>query len=195
MAMFRNFRLNKGRSVLRKRVSRMKKRVTFRENISRAKTMGIVWDASNPDDFVVLSRFHQKMNERKIDLKIIGYYPGKELPDRITAIRYLTCIKQQDLNYFFRPVSKEADHFIKTPFDILIDLNFKNIFPLEYISSLSNAGFKVGVFKNNYLCNPFDLMMEVRIKTDLEDYLNQVIHYLEMINTGRTRTNELILNK
>ena len=194
MAMFSSFRLNRGMYVLRKKVTRMKK-VKFSDNICKAKTMGIIWDASNPDEFAVLSRFHQKMQDRNIDLRVIGFYPGKELPDRITAIRYLTCLKQQDLNWFYRPVSPEAEKFINMQFNILIDLNFRNEFPLEYLSTLSNAGFKVGPFNNTYKHNPFDLMLEVNTKTNLEDYLNQVIHYLEMINTGKQMTNEIILNK
>jgi hypothetical protein len=189
MAMLRKFRLNRGRATLRKKFARIK-RVIFTGNISNAKTMGLVWDATKSDDFTVLSRFHQKMLERNIDLSIISYYPGKELPDRITAIRYLTCLKQQDLNYFYRPSSPEAEQFIKKPLDILIDLNFKNIFPLEYISSLSKAGFKVGIFNNKYQNNPFDLMMEVRTTTNIEEYLDQVIHYLEMINTGKPKKTE-----
>lgn len=194
MAMFRNLRLRRGRIALRKKFSRTR-RTKFRDNISNAKTMGIVWDAERSDEFAALSRFHQKMHERNIELKIIGYYPGKELPDRITAIRYLNCFKEQDLNYFYRPVSREADQFIKTRFDILIDLNFRNRFPLEYISTMSNAGFKVGIFNNGYISNPFDLMMETGDKTDLDEYLKQVVHYLEMINTPRPKTNELILSK
>lgn len=194
MTMFRNIRLKIGMHTLRRKVSRMRP-VKFRENIVKAKTMCIVWDAAKTDEFLILSKFHQKMTERNIDLKIIGYYPGKELPDRITAIRYLTCIKQQDLNYYFRPITAEAENFIKIPFNILIDLNFKNIFPLEYISTLSNAGFKVGLFKNSYTRNPFDLMLEISTGTNLEDFLDQVIHYLEMINTARPRTNEIIINQ
>ena len=184
MALFRNFRLNIGRAILRKKFSKIRRK-PFKSNITDAKTMVLVWDASRHNDFDVLSRFHQKMHERKIDLRIIGFYPGNELPDRITAIRYLTCLKQQDLNIFYRPVSHEAEQFIKDPHDILIDINFRNVFPLEYISTLSNAGFKVGIFSNTYKHNPFDLMMEMKSTTDIEEYLNQVVHYLEMINTGK----------
>lgn len=186
MAIFRNFRLSRGRAVLRRRFARMN-RTKFKGNITNAKTMGLVWDATKPDDFAVLSRFHQKMHERSIDLSIISYYPGNEVPDRITAIRYLTCLKQQDLNFFYRPSSPEVEQFLKRPFDILIDTNFKDVFQLEYISCLSNAGFKVGLFNNKYQNNPFDLMLEVRTSTDIEEYLDQVIHYLEMINTGKSK--------
>ena len=45
----------------------------------------------------------------------------------------------------------------------------------------SNAAFKVGLSEpesNNY---PFDLMMEIKKPVDIDNYLNQIIHYLEMI--------------
>jgi hypothetical protein len=92
----------------------------------------------------------------------MGYYPGKEIPDKITAIRYLTCLKPQDLNFFYRPVSSEASAFMNTQFDILFDTNFKNLFPLQYISCLSAAGMKVGIFENGYDQSPFDFMIEMK---------------------------------
>jgi hypothetical protein len=187
MVMFKNIRLNRGKSILRKKMSRMK-RTRFRGNISKAKSIGIVWDASNPDEFTVLSQFHQKMHERNIEVTILGYFPGKYLPDRCTAIRYLTCLKDQDINFFYRPVSQEANSFICTRFDILIDINFSQLFTLQYISSLSMAGFKVGIFENGYEYLPYDLMMDLKKNTDINTYLNQVVHYLEMINT-RTNNN------
>lgn len=183
MEILKNIRLNRGKAILRKKISRMK-RSKFRGNIARARSVGIVWDASNPDEFTVLSQFHQKMNDRNIEVKILGYFPGKHLPDRCTAIRYLTCLKSQDINFFYRPVAQEASSFINTRFDILIDINFRQLFPLQYISSLSMAGFKVGIFDNGFETPPYDLMMELDKSTDINTYLTQVIYYLEMINTG-----------
>jgi hypothetical protein len=56
--------------------------------------------------------------------------------------------------------------------------------PLQYISSLSNAGFKVGLFDSETIDTPFDLMMDLKGPVNVEDYLNHVVHYLEMINSG-----------
>jgi hypothetical protein len=184
MELFKNFRLSRGRAVLKSKVSRIK-RTKFRGNLLTARKIGMLWDASDPDQFQVLSQFHQKMQERNVELEILGYYPGKEIPDRITAIRYLVCLKQQDLNNYYRPVSAEAGRFISTPYDILIDANFNRVFPLEYVSSLSAAGLKVGIFDNGYVHSPFDLMMDVARNTPLNNYLDQVVHYLEMINTSK----------
>jgi hypothetical protein len=183
MELFRNFRLARGKSALRKRISKLK-RIKFKGNIGTAKKIGIVWDAANPSDFSVIAQFHQRMFEKNIDVSVIAYYPGKELPDKLTAIRYLTCLKPQDISITFRPVAAEASSFINIRFDILIDANFRSIFPLQYISSLSLAGFKVGIFDHGYEHSPFDMMIETGRNFDLGNYLNQTVHYLEMINTG-----------
>ena len=189
MEMFKNIRLNRGKAILRRKMMRMK-RSRFKGNISSAKTMGLVWDASNPEELQTLSLFHQKMAERNIDVKIIGYFPGKNLPDKLTAIRYLACLKKEDINVTFRPVSHEAEIFTDTGFDILIDLNFKDVFPLRYLSYLSRAGFKVGIFDSTGEQSPFDLMIELNKSTDINEYLTHVIHYLEMINTGSNKIGE-----
>ena len=187
MEMFRNFRLSRGKSVLRKKLSRLKRK-KFRGNILSAKKLAILWGASRPDEFSVISQFHQKMTERNIETRVLGYYPEKQLPDKLTAVRFLTCLKPDDISFTYRPVSREANEFINTSFDILIDTNFKNVFPLEYISSLSVAGFKVGIFDNNYENAPFDLMIDVKKNSDLNNYLTEVVHYLEMINTANSKT-------
>lgn len=181
MEMFRNFRLSRGKLMLQKKMARLK-RSRFKGNMGNAKKVGILWDASRPDEFAVLTQVHQKMAERNIEVQILGFYPGKEIPDRITAIRYLTCLKPPDLNFFYRPVSDEAVRFMNTKFDILFDTNFKNIFPLQYISCLSAAGLKVGIFANGYDKSPFDFMIEMK-PGDLNGFFTQAIHYLEMINT------------
>jgi hypothetical protein len=183
MELLKNIRLRIGKLILANKVARIKRKV-FYSNINNVKKIVIVWDASKTDEFSYLSKFHQKMHQRKIEVSILGYFPGKILPDRYTAIRYLTCITNKEINFFYFPVSPETNRFINNRAEILIDINFERVFPLQYISSLSNAGFKVGLFDSKAGDTPFDLMMEIREPINVESYLNQIIHYLEMINSG-----------
>jgi len=187
MELFKNVRLKIGKRILDKKLVRTKRKV-FYSNISLVKKIGIVWDASSPEDFPSLSRFHLKMNEKNIEVKILGYFPGKELPNQYTAIRYLTCLRKQEINFFYQPVSSESEMFINTRFDILIDINFKKIFPLQFITSLSNAGLKTGLFDSESTEYPFDLMMEIKNPVDIDNYLSQIVQYLEMINSGTEKT-------
>jgi hypothetical protein len=187
MELFKSLRLKIGKAILSKKIARTKRKLYY-SNISQVKNIGIVWDASRLDDFPSLSRFYQKLHERNIEVKILGYFPGKNLPDQYTAIRYLTCIRKQDINLFYNPVSFETNTFINNRFDILIDINFKKLFPLQYILSLSNAGFKIGLFEPETNETPFDLMMEIKNPIDIDYYLSQIIQYLEMINSGTVKT-------
>src|SRR5450759_4107081 len=182
MELFINIRLKIGNAILKNKVAKMKRK-TYYSNMSQVKKIGILWDASKTEDFACLSKFYQKMHESKIDVKILGYFSGKNLPNQYTAIRFLTCIRKEELNLFYHPVSTETKTFISNRFDVLIDINFKRLLPLHYISSLSNAGFKVGLFESDTRNSPFDLMMELKSPVNVEDYLNHVMHYLEMINS------------
>ena len=182
MELFRNIRLKIGSALLKKRISRVNRKMKY-NNFSEVKTIGVVWNASKYEEFQSLARFHQRMMERNIDVKIIGYYHDKNLPDQYTAIRYLTCIRKSETNLFHIPSSDEAKSFINNNFDILVDINSEKLFTLNYITILSRAAFKVGIFENESEESPFDLMMEIKKPVNIEDYLKQVIQYLEMIKS------------
>jgi hypothetical protein len=186
MELFKNIRLRIGHTILKRKVADSKRKLYF-SNFGQVKKIGVIWDASNVNEFSCLSRFYQNMHERKIEVSILGYYPGRDLPDQYTAIRYLTCLKREDLNFFYQPVSSEAGSFIRNRFDIVIDINFKKHFPLLFISTLSNSAFKVGLFEPETLNSPYDLMIDLKDPVDVEDYLFQVIKYLEMINSDQVK--------
>lgn len=183
MEIGKNIRLKIGNSILRKKAEGSKRKVCY-SNIGQVRKIGIVWDASHVNDFSCLSKFCQKMNEKNIDVKIMGYYSGKNLPDQYTAIRYLSCIRREELNFFYHPVSSEAESFVKNRFDILIDINTDNLLPLKCLSALSNAALKVGLFEPGK-DGLFDLMIELNKPVDVSNYLDQAVHYLEMIHSGQ----------
>ena len=183
MELLKKIRIRIGDAILKNKIARTKRKMHY-SNLSDVKNIGIVWDASKIDEFACLSRFYQKMHESKTDVKIMGYYSGKNLPNQFTAVRYLSIIKNEELNFFYQPVSNDTNKFVNNKFDVLIDINFEKLLPLHYISSLSNAGFKVGLFESEAGNTPFDLMMDLKSPVNVEDYLNQVVHYLEMINSG-----------
>jgi hypothetical protein len=183
MELFKNIRLKAGETILRRKIAGSKRKVHY-SSFGQVKKIGIVWDASNTKEFHYLSRFYQEMHDRNIEVKIIGYFDGKNLPDQYTAIRYLACIRRHELNFFYQPVTNEANSFINGHFDIVIDINFRKLFPLRWITSLSNSGFKVGLTEQENIHSPFDLMLELKNPVDIDDYLHQILKYLEMINSS-----------
>jgi hypothetical protein len=183
MELFKNIRLKIGTGLLENKIAKTDRKPHY-SNIHQVKHIGLVWDASKTDEFICLSRFFQKMAELKTDVRILGYFPGNNLPNQYTAVRYLSIVKREELNIFYHPVSSETNAFITNHFDVLIDLNFRKLLPLQYISSLSKAKLKVGLFEAETKNTPFDLMMDLKSPVNIEEYLNHVLHYLEMINSG-----------
>jgi hypothetical protein len=180
MEILKGLRLKAGKFILHRNQSHIKRTKSF-TNFTAARTMGIVWDASRPEEFRILSRFHETMDERHIEVKVLGYYPGENLPDQYRAVRYLKCMKKKDVDLLYRPVSEDAHNFMQYPFDILIDINFAKTFPLYFVTSMSVAGLKVGLFDSEANHSPFDMMLEMKENADIETYLKNVIVYLEMI--------------
>lgn len=183
MELLGEFRQKVGIYILERKGSRSKRKVHY-SNIESIRKIGIVWDASNNEEFSFLTKFHNKMNEKNVKVKIIGYYSGKDLPNNLTAIKFFSCIRQPELDFFYKPVSSvEAATFIKTRFDVLIDINFDRKFPLYYVSKLSAANFKVGLWDSENSNPIFDLMIELKKPFRIDNYLDHVMHYLEMIKS------------
>ena len=184
MELFAELRQKIGIWILERKGARTKRKVYY-SNFESIKKIGIVWDASNSEEFGILSKFYYKMNEKNVKVKILGYYAGKDLPNNLTAIKFFSCIRKPELDFFYKPVSSvEAATFIKTRFDVLIDINFDRKFPLFYVSTLSTANFKVGLWDSKTSNSIFDLMIEMKRPFRIDNYLEQVMHYLEMIKSG-----------
>jgi len=162
---------------------RKRRRVKKFNNLRTSHKMGIIWAGDKPDDFKAVSKFHQEMQARGMQVDILCYYPGPVLPDRYTAVRYMNCFKRDDLNFFFFPRHEEVIEFMNTPYDILIDINFRNHFPLYYVAAMSAAEFKIG--PGGLLGNDTaDMMIEIDKNEGIDYFLEQSKYYLEMINTG-----------
>lgn len=191
MELFGKLRTRIGNNLLRKKAERLTRK-KFYSGINEVRKIGVVWDASSLDEFPVLARFCQTMQERNIEVTIKGYYSGKILPDQYTAIRYLTCIRRNELGFFYHPLSGETASFINQKFDVLIDANFNDILPLRYLSVLSLASFKAGIFRGEKDEQQYDLMIEMKDPVNLESFLNETLTYLEMINSGEPKKEKIL---
>ena len=111
------------------------------------------------------------MKDMKIEVMIFGYFPGKNLPDQYTAIRYLRCMRNDEINSFYHPNSSEARSFINNPFDILIDINFENNCSPPVCHITIQSQIKSGLYDPDLKNQASDLMMELKNPVDIDSYL------------------------
>lgn len=147
-------------------------------SLSNAKTVGILFAINNQDSLNDIREMLKKMQKKGIQTYALGYIPVKKPDDFYLSQKGFNFFSDSDLNFFLIPTSEAANEFINTEFDVLIDIYSEQYFPTNYIINMSKAGLKVGCFCES---KPFDIMINVENKTNINYYFEQVIHYLEKI--------------
>ncbi len=149
-------------------------------NLDTAQSAGILFDASHPKHFESVEQFYRELGKKMKDVRVLGYFRGKEMPNQYLFKKDITFYQKKDLNWYRKPVKPEVDDFIARPFDILIDLSLSTDFPFQYIVAMSPAQLKVGHFTPGR--NYYDLMIHVEKDPSIDYLIEQITHYLGTIN-------------
>ena len=170
-----NLRLSIARMLLRRKSAKIKRQKTLFDFAS-AKYIGVL---CSPRDEVTtghLKNFLNYLAQKGIRYSVLGYFDGKKIPENFLYWKSIDFITHQDLNFFFIPESQVIDNFMREPFDILINCTIVNYFPVEYITQLSVAKYKVGMSHEDESC--YDLMIDVQKNRTVEYFLKNLEKYL-----------------
>jgi hypothetical protein len=177
----KNIQLQLGRLTLKKKLKNLKRNVkSF--NIENATSIGVLYDATNRNNYETVKKFIQFLKEERKDVLSMGYINSKDSSEIVKPHLNYNFFDNNQLSKKLFPTSNEVDKFINTPYSILIDLNTQDSFPLEYICSLSQAKFKVGA-KGGYRDGVCDLIIDIENDNRVEYLVIQVKHYLKMIQS------------
>lgn len=179
MSVFKNIQLSLGRLSLNNKKKKFNRTVKS-YSIENASSIGVLYDASSRNDYEIVKKFIQYLREERKEVLSLGYINSKDSSEIVQAHLNYIFFDNTNLSKKMIPNSIEIENFIKTPYSILIDLNTKDSFPLEYISSLSHAKFKVGA-KGNYRDTTCDLIIDIENDNRLEFLIIQIKNYLKMI--------------
>lgn len=162
----------------------LKKELKFHQSernvmtLDTAKEIGIIFYANSPDDTNVINQLANYLKEQKKKVNILAFYNSKK-----TALNFnFPYFNKKDINWHFEPVSQNVTEFIQKKFDILINLVVGDCPPLEYVSALSNAKFRMGKYENDKMYCA-DMMIDLGGKTDIAFLAEQVKRYLVMMNS------------
>jgi len=150
-------------------------------NFTDAKNIGVLYSFSDEEEYKIVNEYIKKWQDENKKVQSIGFFNSKRIPHYF--IQKLSCdlITKANYNWYGKPTSKFVEPFISEPFDILVDFSLKNNFTLQYISGLSQSGFKIGSFDSGN-SNYYDLMFKNNETTDLRDYIQQILYYLNSLN-------------
>lgn len=181
MQLFQKTRRRLGEYFLKKQL-KSSRRDSYFYNFDKVSSIGILFNATKTEDFELVKAYQKYLKGKDKKLSSLGYFSAKELPDISYSKAEFEIFTNSDLNWHLKPVGGFIDNFIREEFDILIDLNLENDFPLRYISALSKAKFKIGVHSANM--DIYDLMIEVEEGKGIGYFLMHLDHYLMQFNNS-----------
>lgn len=180
MSIITNIRTKIGNTLLEKEKAAVQRSPMF-VNLNDARTVAILFEAASQEDFDLVKRYVLYLREMRKKVKVIGYFNSKEVPQMAYSRLEYDFFAQKHLNWHMKPVDISVSNFIDEEYDILIDLNIHDQFPLKYIATMSRAKCKVGrTFPGSN--KVYDLTIEHTPGKSLKSFLRQVDTYLLMIN-------------
>ncbi|MDD4672280.1 MAG: hypothetical protein PHI03_05045 [Bacteroidales bacterium] len=183
--MFNNTRLKIEHRKLRKQLATFSREKKV-YNLTTARRVAILFYAENEKVFQQVTDFGKFLENLNLRVEIVAYTPEKEIPTPFqnnSKVKVFTC---KDINWIGKPLPDFVNAFMAKDFDILIDLSTQEIFPLQWVASLSKAKFKVGNLA--YSNTPNDLIINIKPDSDLTYLITQTKHYLNLINNRFAET-------
>ncbi|MBN2610065.1 MAG: hypothetical protein JXB00_00765 [Bacteroidales bacterium] len=144
-------------------------------NINEAKTVGIIYNATNTVSFEIIKDFTKTLIQKNIVVSALGYVHSKKLIDHYLYRKGFDFFTKNNLNWYYRPESDSVKEFIQKPFDILINLCLETYYPIHYILALSASPFKVGKFfaEPNYMDLMIDIEKEKEAIHDIKEEISK----------------------
>jgi hypothetical protein len=145
-------------------------------NLNDARSIGIIYDSTNPDHDITITKFAEMLRNKGKTVEIMAYVNDKKIDHKGD----IALFNPKAVNWYGVPLDPRIAPFCNKPFDLLICAILQESKPLEYIAYLSKAKYRVGPFdeKKTYC---YDLMIEMGNKTDPNYLLKQMVHFLENI--------------
>lgn len=154
-----------------------------------ADNIGILYDASEEENYHVVYNFVRTLIEQQKKVKALGYVNETIIPHYCHPRLSFDYFTLKDLNWYKKPIGHFVKDFVSNEFDMVINLDVNNLNQLTYITGISAARFKVGRF-NDGNKDSFDLMIDLKDPTNIEILLKEINHYLTILrppDTGPVR--------
>lgn len=152
-------KLNIGKYILKVKTKELDRKKTV-IGLSYAKSVGIIFNATSNKSFDLVKDLVKILTEKGIKCNTIGYINSKKIGEHYLYRKGFAFITNKQLNWYYKPTDEQADEFINTEFDILINLSISDDFPVQYLTALSKAKFKVG--KPGVFTPYLDMMIDVK---------------------------------
>lgn len=153
-------------------------------NLKQAKSVGIIFNAGNPDNQKIVNQLMKDWPAENVRFAVVGFLPYPKMEHNYISDKTWNYFALKDCNYFMTPQSDHLVKFTETKHDLLLVLDTRFNFPIKWLVKKSRATFKAGI--SNIYQEELDFMIEMKGHSiaELIEFLKQYL--------GNLKTPELV---
>lgn len=145
-------------------------------NLHDAKNIGILYNSTNPDNDIIITKFAENLRHDGKTVEILGFVNDKKIDHKADVLIF----NPNGLSWTKAPTDERAIKFAAKEFDLLFAAFNPEDEPLEYIARISVAKWRVGNYEEKKQ-DFYDLMINVGEKKDVQYFLDQATYFLNKI--------------
>lgn len=151
-------------------------------SLDKIRTVAILFPADDEREYKLVMGFVKDLLKKQIQVRALGYVTTKNKPAFWQPSLYVNFLTASDISWDGRPKRAQLQDIAEAELDLLIDLNYRRQLPTTYLSAISRAEMRIGPAGPGH-SKYYDMMIDTRKITTLEQYLAQIIHYLSTIKS------------
>jgi len=141
-------------------------------SLEAAQHIGVLFNGTELGDREVVLQYLDRLRKAGKKVKALAFMDNRADNEGFSFKNF----NRKEVDFLYRPTSKDALEFAGTPFDILINLSSKSLLPLDYLAIISKARFRVGPLHQS--TNAYDLMIDLGPKPQLDQLIQQIDFFL-----------------
>jgi len=148
------------------------------------KKIGILFYWKDINSLTAIDPFIQEMETKNKSVFLLGFIKKQDKKQPLDLPNNVELISNKELNWLTIPQGQKVNRFINQEYDLLLNCYLSENLALQYISALSHAKFRVGIYlENNIHCN--DFMIDLKKEKSIPQFFEQVKYYLKKIRNPK----------
>lgn len=143
--------------------------------------IGIIYHADSQKQEEEVNRVAHYLREQGKKVWTMGFVDAKTLPHTKKFHISAEYFWREKLKWNNLPDPTRIGNFISHPFDLVMNLYFEDVLPLEALSSMTRSAYAMGASSVPGALQYNDTVIEMK-SNSIHDLATQMIHYLKVIN-------------
>lgn len=167
------------RSKLSKKI---KKHPDRRNPINHGIRIGLLCFADKADQIQAVLDYKEKLEKQNKKVKILGYSNSKEERTHLPFPYF----NKKNVSWYNTADGEEVELFIKSNFDLLINLDILDIKPIHFVASACSSRLKVGKFNPDEDCYQILINLDEG-KDNIDELIYQVSESLNLLSNAKPK--------